>query len=146
MDSSDFCTCEVCGSYEICLLSDGAGPSSGMYSCFDKGHNFCKNCFPEFHKQVTSVDNVRRIIKEFKWAMDFFQEVTGKKDPYKESDDIIAPVAGEILQDYYAEVPSQECPMCLEPSFKDDEIVEYLLKKHKTTREKVVKEMKKDDN
>jgi len=142
-DSSDYCKCDVCKGYEICTITQSTGPLSGIYTCFDEGHKFCKNCFPEFHKRITSADNIRRIVKEEKWAYQYYHDVDDigsniDDDP----DEEVIGKGEEILQEYYAEVPSKECPMCQKKIVRDDEILEYLLKKLKTTRAKVIKEMR----
>lgn len=139
-DRSDYKECEVCGMYEICLITDAAGPDYGLYSCFKEGHWFCKDCFPEFHKKITSADNIRRIVKEIEWASEYYNKELGRRIDEDSDEEVIAN-GQDILADYYAEVPEEECPMCQSVFVRDDDMLEYLLKKLNTTREKVTKEI-----
>jgi hypothetical protein len=142
MDSSDYCTCEVCEAFEVCEVSDSTGPSSGLYLCFDHGHTFCKECFPEFDKRIRTVENVRRIIKENHECSEMYNDEIGR-DIETDSDEKVMECSVEILHEFYAEqsVSSKECPLCQEGFVSDDDIFEYLLKKIKMTKYEVAKEM-----
>ena len=69
-DSSDYLTCQICGNYEICLITDPPGLESGLFCC-SNGHTFCKNCFPNFIKEVTEkVYEPNFIRKELRFLID----------------------------------------------------------------------------
>lgn len=48
---------------------------------------------------------------------------------------------GDIIWDDYYNIPKEHCPICQLMKLKDDEAILYLLKKHKTTKREVIKEI-----
>jgi len=54
MDSTDYVECDICKTYEICLITDVFGPESGLFTCGE--HHFCKQCITKPHlEQILAI-------------------------------------------------------------------------------------------
>jgi hypothetical protein len=143
-DSSDYMTCKICGGYEICLITTPGGHTSGLYDCHESGHVFCKNCFPEFDKNIRTVENVRRIIKEDSGCSAIYHDEVGR-DIETDSDEKVMEYSDEILHEFYAEqgVPTKECPVCQGDFISDEDVLGYLLEQVGVSIEEIKEDIKK---
>lgn len=153
MDSSDYCECQVCKMYEICLVTDGFGKESGLYGC-QNGHTFCKECYPNFvrefeEKIYSDIDFIRRELDMYvrnsnNIRYSDHEHIDSYKEWLKMSDsDLKNKVIEEnVFNDIYYDIPEEYCPVCNSSMrFTDAEIVRYMFKKYNVTRDQIADEM-----
>lgn len=155
-DSSDYLQCQVCHGYEICLVVDCVGIETGLFVCV-KGHVFCKECFPKFLSEIEpkTYGDAFFIRRQLKYYLDnrirdldydsqnFIDEYEGW---LKLSDKELVKVVSDnraFDDDLFREVPKEFCPVCSSDlKFTDKDVMNFLLKKIGTTRNKILKEMR----